>query len=138
MFSPLELYVMTKLNCGSGDLEMLEELFSPLVDDLDSNANLNRDDLIKEEAETFNDLFYTLYKCASENIINKASELLEKTEENDKEKYKNIEEEIWQAKESYPYINFLDSSFGNDLDQTINWDKTIEENAKDLLEYWEK
>ena len=53
-----------------------------------------------------------------------------------KDQINTIKEKIEEMEESYPYCNYLDSHFQNDLDQTLDSDYGVDENCKKLLEYW--
>ena len=37
---------------------------------------------------------------------------------------------------TYPYCNYLDTHFQNDLDQTVDWEASVRSNAEDLIQYW--
>ena len=52
------------------------------------------------------------------------------------EEYLNsIDECMKKLDLSYPFCNFLDSYFQNDLDQTLDEDAGVDQNIKNLLEY---
>lgn len=52
------------------------------------------------------------------------------------EEYLNsIDECMKKLDMSYPFCNFLDSYFQNDLDQTLDEDAGVDQNIKNLLEY---
>jgi len=67
----------------------------------------------------------------------------EETEDHDmvmkpltEEQIDTIYEKIEEMEDSYPFANFLDSHFQNDLDQTLDEDDGIDDNCKALIEYW--
>lgn len=49
-----------------------------------------------------------------------------------------IKDKIKELENSYPYCNYLDSYFQNDLDQTLDEEVGVDDNCKYLLEYWLK
>ena len=49
-----------------------------------------------------------------------------------------IKDKIKEMENSYPYCNYLDSHFQNDLDQTLDEEVGVDDNCKYLLEYWLK
>lgn len=55
-----------------------------------------------------------------------------------KEQLTIIKDKIKEMEDSYPYCNYLDSHFQNDLDQTLDEETGVDENCKYLLEYWLK
>ena len=47
-----------------------------------------------------------------------------------------IYNKIEEMENSYPFANFLDSHFQNDLDQTLDEEDSLDNNCKALIEYW--
>ena len=46
-----------------------------------------------------------------------------------------MEKSIDNLRVSYPFANFLDTHFQNDLDQTIDFDDTVLGNTRTLIEW---
>lgn len=165
-----ELILTDILNCGYADLSMLDILYAPIGDDIDSNY-LDRIELVR--TCDLNDILYQFYETCNNAIRNKAEELLQEykesldeegnptnattvvnlvsdvdmeeifyPEEYDKlqplteEQIETIETNLTKMEEQYPFTNYLDSSFGTDLDQTLDEDKDVYSNAIDLIKYW--
>lgn len=53
-----------------------------------------------------------------------------------KEQLTIIEDKIKEMEDSYPFCNYLDTHFQNDLDQTLDEETGVDENCRLLLKYW--
>ena len=149
--SASELYAMDKLNCGSADLCMLDNLYSTL-----GEACVNTDVIIRiiREADNLNDLLDFLYRGVTDTIAYEVEDIA-KTEEGIQVSVKengeikefkyllmtdSIKEQLLkkveEMQDTYPYCNYLDTHFQNDLDQTVDWESGVRSNAEDLIQYW--
>ena len=52
------------------------------------------------------------------------------------EQIETIEKNLEEMENQYPYTNCLDSHYGTDLDQTLDEDLGIFDNAISLIKYW--
>ena len=146
--SASEVYVMEKLNCGSADLRMLDDLYSTLGEEC-----VDTEEAVKE-ADDLNYLLGDLYKAVTDAIAYEVEDIA-KTEEGIQVSVKengeikefkyllmtdNIREQLLKKVEemegTYPYCNYLDTHFQNDLDQTVDWEASVRSNAEDLIQYW--
>lgn len=73
-----------------------------------------------------------LYSLISEYMVNPETDEITGLLE---EHLNLIDECINKLDTSYPFCNFLDSYFQNDLDQTLDEDAGVDQNIKNLLEY---
>ena len=117
----LECFATDVLGCGTSDLSMLDEVYSNLSYEcgdpdyiiqnllMDNNLDLNK--LLEET--------YRIVKTEILSVIAKNSPDTDISEVEDRE----------------PYANCLDTHFDSALDQTVDWDKSIKENAEALIEY---
>ena len=147
-FSASELYIMEKLNCGSADLCMLDELYSTL-----GEACVDAEEVVKE-ADDLNYLLGTLYRAITDAVAYEVEEIA-KTEEGvqvcikengEIKEFKyllmtdSIKEQLLkkveEMQDTYPFCNCLDTHFQNDLDQTVDWEASVRSNAEDLIQYW--
>lgn len=151
-----EKYMTAKLQCGYANLELLDNLYSELGEECtDPNT------LVKG-SDSLNDLIYSLYTEVTINIveyltkfINNTADSVEdtiddyieteyggETEEERKRIYdrmtRAIEGNIQKLKNSSPYTNCSDSYFNNDLDQVVDWEYSLHDNAINLIKYWVK
>ena len=152
-YSGLELYATTKLNCGVSNLSMLEKLYSTLGEDC-----VDTDEVVKYN-ETLSGILYELYNtvqfCIEQyihNFIDNTAEDIDDTiddymninfEGTDEEKAKEVQRVrgIVNGKLAYLegtscYINQSDTQFNNDIDQVVNWEKSLRDNALALIDYW--
>lgn len=144
----------TMLQCGSADLDMLDRLYSELGEECAD------EETILEENHTLNGIIYALYSTVQfdmvtylKNFVNSTADSEEDTIddyieteycEETKEERKRIhdlitravDENITKLENSYPYANCLDSSFNSDLDQVVDWEYSLHDNAINLIEYW--
>lgn len=147
-FSASEVYAMQKLNCGSADLCMLDNLYSTL-----GEASVDTEEVVRE-ADDLNHLLAVLYSEVTKTVAY-AIEDIAKTEEGIQVSIKengeikefkyllmtdSIKEQLLKKVEemqgTYPYCNCLDTHFQNDLDQTVDWESSVRSNAEDLIQYW--
>lgn len=141
-FSSLELYAMDKLQCGSADLCMLDNVYSTLGEDVYDTSEL------VNEADSLNYLLEYAYNQISEAIKNKIYEIVDEGETLElvvdeclitldvsqvADQLRKLADELT---EHYAYANCLDTSFQNDLDQTVDWDLGVGDNMDELIEYW--
>ena len=144
------------LNCGYADLGMLEDLYSILA----NSSGVDPDEVLRESVKNeggLNEVLYQLYSQVTSAVTDSLKELMEDYEkvenkedselaeclgENFKplteEQIQTIHENIEKMEESYPFTNYLDSHFQNDLDQTAYFHATTKDNALYLIEYWLK
>ena len=146
--SASELYAMEKLNCGSADLCMLDNLYSTLGEACVSTEEITR------EADDLNYLLAVLYNGVTSTIAYEVEDIA-KTEEGIQVSVKengeikefkyllmtdSIKEQLLKKVEkmqsTYPFCNCLDTYFQNDLDQTVDWESGVRSNAEDLIQYW--
>ena len=151
-----EKYMTAKLQCDYANLELLDNLYSELGEECTDPDTLVRD------SESLNDLIYSLYIEVTSGMVeyltkfvnNTAdseedtiddyieTEYCEETQEERKRIHDRItravEENIKKLENSSPYTNRSDSRFDNDLDQVVDWDYSIHDNAINLIKYWVK
>lgn len=147
-FSASELYTMEKLNCGSADLCMLDELYSTL-----GEACVNTEEIVRE-ADNLNYLLGVLYSVVTRTVAYEVEDIA-KTEEGTQVSVKENGEikefkyllmtdsikrqllkKVEEMTSTCPYCNCLDTYFQNDLDQTVDWEAGVRSNAEDLIQYW--
>lgn len=147
-FSASELYTMEKLNCGSADLYMLDNLYSTLGEEC-----VDVEEVVRE-ADDLNYLLNDLYKGVTDTVAYEVGEIA-KTEEGIQVSVKENGEikefkyllmtdsvreqllkKVEEMEDTYPYCNSLDTHFQNDLDQTVDWESGVRSNAEDLIQYW--
>lgn len=135
---------MTKiLDCGYGDLDMLDNVYSKLAEeccdiddviaDLQASGCLSLNYLLER--------VYYYIKCEivkqAKNTINRDDmfqEFIEETGLNENQIDKeDLEACINDIEDSYPYANCQDTHFDSDLDNTVDFDKSITENVNLLL-----
>ena len=141
-FSSLELYAMDKLQCGSADLCMLDNVYSTLGEGV-----YDTEDLVNE-ADDLNYLLEYAYNQITEAVKDKIHEIVDDEETLElvvdgcpvmldisqvADQLRDLADELI---EHYAYANCLDTSFQNDLDQTVDWDLDVSGNAEELIEYW--
>ena len=141
--SALKCYAIDKLQCGTADLCMLDNIYSTLGEEC-----YNAQDLMNR-SEDLNDLLYNSYTSITERIQEAIFDMLEDEEGldvviDDKVKYieftkanKEIIRELAdKLLENYPYCNCLDTSFQSDLDQTVDFEAGLSSNVEYLITYW--
>lgn len=138
-----ECFMTQILNCGYGDLDMLDNVYSKLaeeccdietvIEDLIVCTNLSLNSLLS-------DVYYYITREITEqakNTINRDDMLQEFIEENklNKDDIDVIELtlKLNQIQNTYPFANCLDTHFNSDLDNTVDFDKSITENVNLLL-----
>ena len=143
MFTSLECYAMAKLNCGSADLSMLDNVFSTLgeecydTDELVSECN-DLNDLLSEAYYRISSRVQDELNEIADNenyvdlVINDMIETFEITNEN-RDKLKELGEGLT---ENMPFANCLDTYFQNELDQVVDWESSVRTNAEALIKYW--
>lgn len=139
----LECFAIDKLNCGTSDLCMLDNVYSTLAEEccnvdaiVDSNDSL--DSILFE-------VYYSITSYIKDAILDKLNYsepldiyinneycIIENTEHN-KKVIKQLCEELTNNE---PYCNCLDTHFQNNLDQTVDFDNSVSSNIQDLLSYW--
>lgn len=127
----LELYTTETLNCGTADLTMLDNIYSVLAEDAQE-----RKEIFEEFPNpSLNTLLFETYITITYAVQEKVNELIKKEKINPE--YKNkLTKKAKELTEETPYANCLDTYFQNDLDQTVDFDKNVTENAKELINYW--
>lgn len=140
------------LDCGIADLGMLDDLYGVLAE----SSGVDPDDLLRESVEGgLNEVLYQFYSQVTYSVAEELKNLIEDYEniENKEdselalclgedfkplteEQINTIHENIKEMENSYPFTNFLDSHFQNDLDQTADFDNSVKDNAIFLIEYW--
>jgi hypothetical protein len=146
--SASELYIMEKLNCGSADLCMLDNLYSTL-----GEACVDTEEIVKE-ADDLNYLLDTLYRTITDAVAYEVEEIANTEEgvqvsvkengEIKEFKYllmtdsirEQLLKKVEEMQDTYPFCNYLDTHFQNDLDQTVDWEASVRSNAEDLIQYW--
>lgn len=138
-----ECFMTQILNCGYGDLDMLDNVYSKLaeeccdietvIEDLIVCTNLSLNSLLS-------DVYYYITREITEqakNTINRDDMLQEFIEENklNKDDIDVIELtlKLNQIQNTYPFANCQDTHFNSDLDNTVDFDKSITENVNLLL-----
>lgn len=138
-----ECFMTQILNCGYGDLDMLDNVYSKLaeeccdvetvIEDLIVCTNLSLNSLLS-------DVYYYITREITEqakNTINRNDMLQEFIEENklNKDDIDVIELtlKLNQIQNTYPFANCQDTHFNSDLDNTVDFDKSITENVNLLL-----
>ena len=141
--SALECYALDKLQCGTADLCMLENIYSTLGEEC-----YNAEDLV-DYSRDLNDLLYHAYTSITAKVQEAILDMLEDEEGldvviEDKVRYIEFTEDNKEAiselanelSKNYPYCNCLDTSFQSDLDQTVDFEMGISSNAEYLITYW--
>ena len=139
----LECFAIDKLNCGTADLCMLDNVYSTLAEEccnvesiVDSNDSLDAIlfEVYYSITEYIRDSIYDLldFNEPIEIYINNEFCYIENTEHNKKVISRLCEE----LTEHEPYCNCLDTHFQNSLDQTVDFDNSVSSNIQDLLSYW--
>lgn len=123
--TPAEEFMTEVLNCGINDLELLEQIYSPLAKEVMANEGLWVKDLYLSIPVDLNELLYTLYRRVIDEIV----EHLKK---------RNCTNELINNILVEPYTNCLDSSFASYIDQVIDWNASVESNVEALIEYWRR
>lgn len=121
-------YIIDRTYCfiTSVITDRLYTLIEEYTNSLDEEGNITSDTEICELSELLEDIVY------------------KRNEEGDKfiglttEQLTIIKDKIEEMEDSYPYCNYLDSHFQNDLDQTLDEEVGVDDNCKFLLEYWLK
>lgn len=151
-----EKVMTTMLQCGYADLDLLDNLYSELGEECAD------EETILSESPTLNDIIYELYSAVQDNMVEYLknfingtadseedtiddyieTEYCEETQEERKRIHDRItravEENIKKLENSSPYTNRSDSRFDNDLDQVVDWEYSIHDNAINLIKYWVK
>lgn len=138
-----ECFMTQILNCGYADLDMLDNVYSKLaeeccdietvIEDLIVCTNLSLNSLLS-------DVYYYITREITEqakNTINRDDMFQEFIEENklNKDDIDVIELtlKLNQIQNTYPFANCLDTHFNSDLDNTVDFNKSITENVNLLL-----
>ena len=139
--SSLEKFATDILDCGTADLSMLDDLYSTLGNEVIGDHNSFLKGICSEYQNNIdlNVILYELYYW----VTNAIQEEIRENLENDAWPEYSKEKEFFlkqndKLNEYSPYTNFLDTHFQNDLDDTVDWDTSVQENAIKLLEYWRK
>ena len=151
-----EKCMTTMLQCGYADLDLLDNLYSELGEECAD------EETILSESPSLNDIIYELYSAVQDNMVEYLrnfvngtadseedtiedyveTEYCEETEEERKRIHDRItravEENIEKLENSSPYANCSNSSFDSDLDQVVNWEYSLHDNAINLIKYWVK
>lgn len=141
--SSVECYIMDRLNCGTADLCMLDELYSPLGESCVDTQEL------AQTCSNLNELLSELYYSVTSRIADELRYVADQKETlyliiDDENIDLEITDEITEELEKYadnlddnncPYTNYLDTHFQNDLDQTVDWDTGVRGNVEYLLRY---
>lgn len=149
-----EKCMTTMLQCGYADLDLLDNLYSELGEECAD------EETILSESPSLNDIIYELYSAVQDNMVEYLrnfvngtadseedtiddyveTEYCEETEEERKRIHDRItravEENIEKLENSSPYANCSNSSFDSDLDQVVNWEYSLHDNAINLIKYW--
>lgn len=133
----------TILNCGYGDLSILDECYTYLTDEI-----MDVDDTVVElqhnDALSLNNLLYEVYSEIRSAICNKADELInnptvltENFEESDisfiVEHIEDLRNKIREECLVDCWTNCQDSSINGVIEEIINHDKNCEQNAIALI-----
>lgn len=154
MYSNAELYAMAKLSCGIADLDMLDQLYSTLGEELvDVDEHVNDND-------SLNDILYYLYEALTSQVADQIREFINVNEEielqanhvdfkgdvvdsdffvvdfEDEDLRADLEKLLEDLEGSCPFCNYLDSHIGNELDEVVDWDSSVKDNAIALLQHW--
>lgn len=138
-----ECFMTQILNCGYADLDMLDNVYSKLaeeccdietvIEDLIVCTNLSLNSLLS-------DVYYYITREITEqakNTINRDDMLQEFIEEKELNKDDidviELTLKLNQIQNTYPFANCLDTHFNSDLDNTVDFDKSITENVNLLL-----
>lgn len=138
-----ECFMTQILNCGYGDLDMLDNVYSKLaeeccdvetvIEDLIVCTNLSLNSLLS-------DVYYYITREITEqakNTINRDDMLQEFIEENELNKDDidviELTLKLNQIQNTYPFANCQDTHFNSDLDNTVDFNKSITENVNLLL-----
>ena len=101
--------------------DRLNELVDEYENTLDEDGNIIEEETrYAEICDMLEDITYNEDKC-----IGLTEEQLE-----------TIKDKISDMEDSYPFTNYLDTHFQNDLDQTLDEESGVDENCRLLLEYW--
>lgn len=138
-FTSLECFAMDKLNCGIDDLQMLDYIYSPLGETYVNTYNVvNRHDTLNDIlSELFDsvlyDVCYYIRTLSRKDVIkfNDDTELKITAELGSKMRELAIIEEGYGV-----YVNYLDTKFFGNLEDVIDWDLTVADNALLLIQYW--
>ena len=149
-----EKCMTTMLQCGYADLDLLDNLYSELGEECAD------EETILSENPTLNDIIYELYSAVQDNMVEYLknfingtadseedtiddyieTEYCEETQEERKRIHdrmtRAVEENIQKLENSSPYANCLDSIIDNDIDQIVNWEYSLRDNAINLIKYW--
>lgn len=149
-----EKCMTTMLQCGYADLDLLDNIYSELGEECAD------EETILSESPTLNDIIYELYSAVQDNMVEYLknfingtadseedtiddyieTEYCEETQEERKRIHdrmtRAVEENIQKLENSSPYANCLDSRFDNDIDQIVNWEYSLRDNAINLIKYW--
>jgi hypothetical protein len=134
--TPSECFINEILNCGTADICMLEEIYSPLADEVMYDGWVKEYIVVYPDTD-LNTLLYTLYRNVRDQIKEELEEIIKEAESCDnKELIELINENMFHL-EREPYPNCFDTHFDSDLDQVIDWKDSVQANAENLISYWE-
>ena len=131
--STVETYTSKKLQCGTADLVMLDKVYSVLASSAFNFYNGSRDEVI-EDSTTLADLLYVTYTTISRTIDKTLKEKIEPVKDQE-----GLGTYVGAKQENFnitPYVNYLNTSFNSDLDDVVDWNKDVEDNAQMLLNKW--
>lgn len=155
--STSECFMTEILNCGVADLCMLDGLYETIGDEIYYG---DRSDMLQRavaNGQGLNGILYEFYTDVTlavgdgvEDIIedNRDSyiEVAVKDNAGNVTEYKyllmtdnvmvQLQKKADELRDTYPFCNCLDTSFQNDLDQTIDWEASVQTNAENLIQYW--
>lgn len=129
--TPLERFATEVLNCGIDDLVLLKEVYSPLANEIIMDDGWEVEAISRGGSSGLNSILYELYQAVKWTVQYRLEELSKEDDElKELVKKSNID--------NNPQVNCLDSRFDSDLDQVIDWNSSVNENVKALIQYWKR
>lgn len=122
----LSKYARIMLDCGNADFAMLDNVFSELSEDAHARSNNDLEEVIKE-AESLNDLLGTVYNNIQYEV---AMYILTHS------KSRYIKGKASELITQIVIPNCLATRFDTDLDEVVQWNEDVQNNAKKLWRYW--
>lgn len=139
-----ELILTSLLNCGYADLDILDNCYSQLADEVIDMDNILAE-LVGDGSLNLNNILFEAYYQIANRIIDDAIELLTKEYsdevaedfeiDNNEIKEKIVAELTKMLNSNSPFCNCLDTHFSNHLDQTIDWGEDVWYNVQELIKY---
>lgn len=134
-----ERFMTTILNCGCGDLSMLDECYTHLTDEI-MDVDDTVEELQRNRKLSLNNLLYEVYSEIRSAICNKANELInnstvltENLEESDisfiVEHIEDLRNRICEEYLVDCWTNCQDSSINGVIEHILDCDKNCEQNA---------